>query len=459
MYNDNSNPTVSDCEFRSNVAYGTEGGGMYNYASSPTVSECEFKTNSCNAGAGMYNSNGSDPNITTCTFTLNTAGEYGGGLGSVNSSPVLVGCVFYGNICGKDGGGMYSNISNLTVTSCAFIGNWAVAGTGRGGGLMISGGRATVTGCTFVGNSAPYTGGGISNYTTDPNESTFTNSLFSGNSAEYGAGIYNELCDPTFTNCTFAGNTAAIRGAGIDNGSSNATVTNCILWGNARSGVVDEPAQISNPDISTSTVTYCCIQGCATYCTDPNYPNNIGADPLFVDPNGPDGDPNTWDDNDYHLSGGSPCIDVGDPNRSYTGQTDLDGQSRVMGGHVDMGSDEYPGAPYWYSLDLTLKDAGQGGVDIDPNDPNWMPYVYPPGTDLTLTAMSAGSKSFKKWKIWDANDPNIITIDTNNPTTILMSADRQVKAIFKCGGGIEGALPLLAAFGLLAVFAFTRRRR
>jgi len=38
---------------------------------------------------------------------------------------------------------------------------------------------------------------------------------------------------------------------------------------------------------------------------------NIDADPLFVDPDGPDNDPNTWEDKDYHLSPGSPCIDAG----------------------------------------------------------------------------------------------------------------------------------------------------
>jgi hypothetical protein len=40
-------------------------------------------------------------------------------------------------------------------------------------------------------------------------------------------------------------------------------------------------------------------------------PGNIDADPLFVDADGPDDDPNTWQDNDYHLSAGSPCIDAG----------------------------------------------------------------------------------------------------------------------------------------------------
>ena len=39
---------------------------------------------------------------------------------------------------------------------------------------------------------------------------------------------------------------------------------------------------------------------------------NIADDPLFVDPDGPDGDVLAWEDNDYHLTVGSPCIDAGD---------------------------------------------------------------------------------------------------------------------------------------------------
>lgn len=40
--------------------------------------------------------------------------------------------------------------------------------------------------------------------------------------------------------------------------------------------------------------------------------NNIDADPLFVDPDGPDDDPLTWADNDFQLGVSSPCIDAGD---------------------------------------------------------------------------------------------------------------------------------------------------
>jgi hypothetical protein len=52
---------------------------------------------------------------------------------------------------------------------------------------------------------------------------------------------------------------------------------------------------------------------------------NIDADPLFVDPDGPDDDPNTWEDNDYRLNPGSPCIDAGDNDAVPADTPDLDG--------------------------------------------------------------------------------------------------------------------------------------
>jgi hypothetical protein len=59
---------------------------------------------------------------------------------------------------------------------------------------------------------------------------------------------------------------------------------------------------------------------------------------IVVEPN----DANAvWVDGDYHLLEGSACIDAGDPN--YTagpGETDLDGNERVVNGLIDMGAYE-----------------------------------------------------------------------------------------------------------------------
>jgi hypothetical protein len=88
---------------------------------------------------------------------------------------------------------------------------------------------------------------------------------------------------------------------------------------------------------------------------------NINSDPLFVYPAGPDGNPETWQDNDYRLADGSPCMEAGDNSAlpadagdlDKDGNTtepiplDLDGVIRVYDGDtngtatVDMGPYEY----------------------------------------------------------------------------------------------------------------------
>jgi len=73
-------------------------------------------------------------------------------------------------------------------------------------------------------------------------------------------------------------------------------------------------------------VSYCDVQG--------GWPGegNIDEDPLFVDPG----------NGNIHLLSQSPCIDRGDPDfQPGPGETDIDGDPRVINGRVDMGSDEY----------------------------------------------------------------------------------------------------------------------
>jgi len=66
-----------------------------------------------------------------------------------------------------------------------------------------------------------------------------------------------------------------------------------------------------------------------------------------------------WALGDYHLLSDSPCIDTGDPDGDYSGQTDIDGEPREMDGDgdeeqpgvsatVDMGADEFSNLiSYW----------------------------------------------------------------------------------------------------------------
>ncbi|MFH1370737.1 MAG: hypothetical protein ABII09_05570 [Planctomycetota bacterium] len=69
--------------------------------------------------------------------------------------------------------------------------------------------------------------------------------------------------------------------------------------------------------------------------------SNIDCDPCFRNP----------DINDFHLKDDSNCIDAGDPCANYEGETDIDGQCRVIYGksdeRADIGADEFaPKADY-----------------------------------------------------------------------------------------------------------------
>ncbi len=208
------------------------------------------------------------------------------------------------------GGGMYNSGSSPTVTNCTFSGN----GAGFGGGMInASGSNPTVTGCTFNNNLAGVAGGGMVN--SSESNPTVTNCTFTANSAGGGGGMYNRSSSPTVTNCTFSGNTAFGGGGMYNLFGSSPTVINCILWG-------DMPDEINNvdPDSDHPIVSFSDVQGGLPPGTIDGG-GNIDADPLFVDP----------DNDDYHISPTSPCIDAADNTAVPKGiVVDLDGEDRFV---------------------------------------------------------------------------------------------------------------------------------
>ncbi|MBN1343646.1 MAG: hypothetical protein JXQ73_13240 [Phycisphaerae bacterium] len=80
----------------------------------------------------------------------------------------------------------------------------------------------------------------------------------------------------------------------------------------------------------------------------------------------------------------------------------------------------------------------------DANDPNALAYL--PNTWVTLEAVPIDGKWFRHWQTYDPNfpgDANYAVTDSNNPITIVMNADYEATAVFKCGSGTGSALPLL----------------
>jgi hypothetical protein len=81
---------------------------------------------------------------------------------------------------------------------------------------------------------------------------------------------------------------------------------------------------------------------------------------------------------------------------------------------------------------------------------------------VTLTATPVQGKAFDHWEISDPNHPGDLTylaFDANNPLTIVMDADREVNAVFKCGSGSGPFFPLSMAVGLIGMRATHGRRR
>jgi len=224
----------------------------------------------------------------------------------------------------------------------------------------------------------------------------------SGNAASYGGGVYCYMsCNPALTNCTISLNTASFRGGAVYGLASSPVLANCILWG-------DGPQEIYVSS-GTPAVTYCDVQGGYTGT------GNIMVDPLFVDPDGPDGDPNTWQDNDYRLAAGSPCIDAGDNAAVPAGVvTDLDGHPRFVDDPYtpDTGNPGDPPRPVVdmgaYEVQFGRGDANCDGV-VDFDDIN--PFVKALIGQGTYEAKYPGCP----WLNGDINGDGSVDFDDINP--------------------------------------------
>ncbi len=314
------------------------------------------------------------------TITQNSAAFDGGGIAFLDGS--IENNVISGNSAGDQGGGLYDcqgAISNNRVTgnTASYSGgglHWchgviehntiSANSAGRGGGLDCCDGL--IQNNTIEGNSANLGGGGLAWC-----EGTVQGNVIRANSAFYGGGlawgqgtIQNNLivgnlgedrgggleaCDGTIQNNTIVDNLAGDLGGGL--ADCAATITNCIIWANSAAHF----AQL----FDCSEPCHSCIEEWS------GGEGNFSRSPGFLDADGADDDPKTYQDNDYHLTEGSPCIDVG-KNEDWMGQAvDMDGNRRIFFGlfslTVDVGAYEYGSASFWI---VQVVRSPNGGVEL-----------------------------------------------------------------------------------------------
>ncbi|MCA9293199.1 MAG: hypothetical protein KDA20_05240 [Phycisphaerales bacterium] len=321
------------------------GGGVFIAGSSPQFCLCAIEDNTASAiGGGMYIGSGG-PKVMDCTLSGNSAGTAGGGMYGSGSSAIFDHCSFVSNSTttvtigiGEGGGGVFNVGGIPEFHSCTFEGNTTAAFGGAMNNTLCD---AVVADGHFAGNQAVNNvGGAVYNRQSHP---AITNAVFTGNIASSGAAIANIQSNPTIVQCSMASNASVARqGAGVYSAVNSApTVANCIVRNGGASEITDDGS-------STSTVTYCNVQGAHAGA------GNIDADPLFVDADGPDNILGTIDD-DLRLVSGSPSIDAGG-NLAVPSEltTDADGHTRFAddiftpdtgsgsGAIVDMGAYEFP---------------------------------------------------------------------------------------------------------------------
>ncbi len=331
-----------------------EGGGLY-WCWGP-IHNNTIARNTATDGGGIWQCNGT---IRNNLITANSA-ERGGGVGqctghilenTISDNQATNGAGLYdcdatiedniisGNSATESGGGIFG--CEGTIQNNRITGNSAATGGGvaecrapilyntisdnvaeqNGGGLANCGGRE-LQGNTITRNAAGGFGGGL--------YSCFRhvqNNIIAGNSARNGGGLSE--CSHYLTNNTIVANVARERGGGLENCYET---DNSIIWGNT---ATLEGAQLD----AATQACYCCIQN-----WDRGGEGNISENPLFLDPDGPDDDPDTCEDNVYRLFPNSPCIDTGS-NRDVQTDSDFDSNLRIADGGksltVDMGVYEH----------------------------------------------------------------------------------------------------------------------
>jgi predicted outer membrane repeat protein len=344
--------TISNNTFARNSA-GDDGGGIYAGGYSDSVGIVGIMTiqgNTCTENHAVYEGGGiyaesfsrlgasGDITLQENNCTKNTTGRSGGGI--------------YAESWGVTGSGKISVEKNICTSNTA---------DSNGGGIFVdshstsgTAGALLLRGNTVSGNTASLCGGinaGSHSNSGTGGPVSFVNNIVTGNTANNyppGGVRAESSTNPdggggssavTFTNNTITQNSAnQIGGAYLRSDENYVYVYNNIIWRNTGDDIF----------LYNAARTYGFNNNYSTLAGAWEFEgNNMNVDPRFGatgywDNAGTpaDSSDDVWVNGNYHLARSSPCIDKGLNTAPGIPNEDVEGDTRILNGMVDIGADE-----------------------------------------------------------------------------------------------------------------------
>ena len=307
--------------------------------------------------------------LNMCVITKNSAGSLCTAAGAYGC--VLNDCTVSSNTASDWAGGM----EKCTANRCTIKNNKGYHGGGGAGGSML-------VACTISGNSAYDAGGGADGCTLyrcvlDSNTST-------------GGDDGSETTGGAAYSCLYKAN-------GGGRAIVSTTCYNCTIVSTKSSQSIWRGTSLYNCIVSSS--------GTFTINGDNNWKvsmancrlNNVSLGTYVTKTTCSTGNPMFVSDADFHLQAGSPCVDNGNTAYASGNDLDLDGNPRIINGHVDIGAYEYqppvgsvekvaakPRYPWNGLVDLQFTIKGDSGVKFNTS---FSAQDVMGGTNLTMKTL------------------------------------------------------------------------